>query len=595
MKIFSRGYLAAILTLLTSASTAKTSVATTPSSNTNTGTGIGTPESIISDKLWHELGRGIGNENLSDLAGYSIATSASGYTVAIGSPLHTSLTETNAPKRAGRVRVYRYNSSRDGWTKLGQDITGQEIGDEFGRSVHLNDDGDVLAVGAPNCERRGLKEVGCVNVYELTLMVGPEDEDRDVWFQVGVTITGEASLEHFGMDVHIEEVYDSESDIDSYQLAAGAPGARTDGKTIGKVYFYNFEWDLKRQSLDWTPKGFIVPKEPGTDNQALDAKFTYSDFGSSISMTGDSEMILVGAPRYGDYEEGAAILYKHVQGTLTWLEIASFVVDNPTLSYDYKCGTSVSIDWSGKYLAYGCPGASSQSGSLLQVGKVETYMEMDDPDGSQAWEKKQALYGEEEGDLSGTSIQLSKLNDGHIFLAIGAPKNSPTKNDLVVEDAGHVRVYYGRTGVSYWERAGLDVDGTAADDRYGSSVAISSQGHIVAAGAPDGGYAKIFQLAFTAPPTPGPTMAPHGNGGGGDNLDKDFSRKSASVWFVFFISIFAIGVIFALFLVGKKMRERGSTTGFSNVNTQDDGGLRGTEMVANPGVVSTAGESRDII
>eukprot|EP00551_Chaetoceros_affinis_P005506 CAMPEP_0203669368 /NCGR_PEP_ID=MMETSP0090-20130426/5772_1 /ASSEMBLY_ACC=CAM_ASM_001088 /TAXON_ID=426623 /ORGANISM="Chaetoceros affinis, Strain CCMP159" /LENGTH=203 /DNA_ID=CAMNT_0050534049 /DNA_START=239 /DNA_END=846 /DNA_ORIENTATION=+ len=178
----------------------------------------------ISEKLWHELGRGIGNENLSDLAGYSVATSASGYTVAVGSPYHTSLIKSNPPKRAGRVRVYRYESSRDGWKQLGQDIEGVNVGDEFGTALHLNDDGDVLAVGYPYCSRDGKKECGCVDVYELTLMVGPEDEDRDVWFQVGVTVVGKDSLEHLGTSVHIEEVYDDEEDVDSYALAVGAPG-----------------------------------------------------------------------------------------------------------------------------------------------------------------------------------------------------------------------------------------------------------------------------------------------------------------------------------------------------------------------------------
>ena len=65
-------------------------------------------DSLIPYRLWHQLGRGIGNDNLGDLTGYAVATSASGYTVAVASPLHTSLTESNPPKHAGRVRVYQY-------------------------------------------------------------------------------------------------------------------------------------------------------------------------------------------------------------------------------------------------------------------------------------------------------------------------------------------------------------------------------------------------------------------------------------------------------------------------------------------------------
>ncbi len=179
----------------------------------------------LPSKLWHELGRGIGNEHLSDLAAYSVATSQSGYTVAIGSPLHTSLLEPNADPQTGRVRVYRYNMQRNGWTKIGQDIEGQNANDQFGRSVALSESGSVLAVGAPYCDRLGKKEVGCVKVYELKIVVKTPDnddakiEEEEVWFEIGDTIVGEKNLDHFGMAVQIQDGYDLIQDRNGYTVA----------------------------------------------------------------------------------------------------------------------------------------------------------------------------------------------------------------------------------------------------------------------------------------------------------------------------------------------------------------------------------------
>ena len=103
----------------------------------------------ISEKLWNELGRGIGNEKLNDLAGYTVASSASGSIIAVGSPYHTS----ESLQRAGQVRIYRYNSRQNGWNQIGQDIIGEKIGDELGMSLHLTSKGDAIAIGSPNCLR----------------------------------------------------------------------------------------------------------------------------------------------------------------------------------------------------------------------------------------------------------------------------------------------------------------------------------------------------------------------------------------------------------------------------------------------------------
>ena len=83
------------------------------------------------------------------------------------------------------------------------------------------------------------------------------------------------------------------------------------------------------------------------------------------------------------------------------------------------------------------------------------------------------IDGEAAGDLSGCSVALS--SDGQT-LAVGAPFNDGTDTD-----AGHVRVY--AWDGSAWDQLGADIDGEAAGDDSGYSVALSSDGQTLAVGA----------------------------------------------------------------------------------------------------------------
>src|SRR5690606_20058757 len=86
----------------------------------------------------------------------------------------------------------------------------------------------------------------------------------------------------------------------------------------------------------------------------------------------------------------------------------------------------------------------------------------------------QDIDGEAAGDISGFSVALS--SDGSI-VAIGARFNSG--NGV---NSGHVRIYENVLGI--WTQIGNDIDGEATGDMSGSSVSLSSDGTIVAIGAP---------------------------------------------------------------------------------------------------------------
>jgi hypothetical protein len=83
------------------------------------------------------------------------------------------------------------------------------------------------------------------------------------------------------------------------------------------------------------------------------------------------------------------------------------------------------------------------------------------------------LEGEHAGDqFGGTGIALSA--DGSRIVIGGA------LNDDVATNAGHARVFE-RDGDG-WTQLGVDIDGEAADDRFGSAVAISDDGSRIAVG-----------------------------------------------------------------------------------------------------------------
>ena len=78
-------------------------------------------------------------------------------------------------------------------------------------------------------------------------------------------------------------------------------------------------------------------------------------------------------------------------------------------------------------------------------------------------------------DTAGYSVAINDIGD---VIAIGSPKNRGPSNNA----PGLVRVYY-YNGTS-WIQRGLDIDGEGSNDRAGHSVALNSDGTIVAIGAP---------------------------------------------------------------------------------------------------------------
>ena len=149
-------------------------------------------------------------------------------------------------------------------------------------------------------------------------------------------------------------------------------------------------------------------------------------------------------------------------------------------------GRSVSLSSDGTIVAIGAY-ANGNDGSYLYHGHVRVYVW----NGS-AWVQRGGdIDGEAADDNSGISVSLS--SDGTI-VAIGA-----YGNDGNGSSAGHVRVY--EWNGSAWDKRGDDIDGEAAGDYSGISVSLSSDGTIVAIGAPQNegtsrlaGHVRVYKF-----------------------------------------------------------------------------------------------------
>ena len=214
----------------------------------------------------------------------------------------------------------------------------------------------------------------------------------------------------------------------------------------------------------------------------LDGEAANDQSGYSVAMSADGNRIAIGA-RYNDgsgNNAGHVRVYTLANGT--WTQTGSDI--NGEAAGD-NSGWSVAMSADGNRIAIGAP---YNDGSAPDAGHVRVYSW-----NGTAWTQTGSdINGEAGIDWSGSSVAMS--TDGN-HIAIGA-----NRNDGNGSMAGHVRVY-SWSGTA-WTQTGSDIDGEAAEDQSGYSVAMSADGTRIAIGAilNDGngitaGHVRIYTLA----------------------------------------------------------------------------------------------------
>ena len=206
--------------------------------------------------------------------------------------------------------------------------------------------------------------------------------------------------------------------------------------------------------------------------------------GYSVSLSDDGTIIAIGSYQNNTNgnNSGSVKVYKIISGS--WTQMGQTVGG---VNSDDRFGTSVSISSNGYIFA---AGATLNDGSGSNAGHVRVFEYIEN---TSTWVQLGTdIDGETADDRMGTSVSLS--SNGYIVVA-GA-----IYNDTNGSNSGHVKVFEYNTGTSDWVQLGSSLSGETAGDFMGTSVSLSSNGYIVAAGAiyddtngSNSGHVKVFE------------------------------------------------------------------------------------------------------
>jgi len=110
---------------------------------------------------WNQMGQRIGAEQDGDQFGKSVALSFDGNILAASSPSSNN----DNVEGSGRVKMFEFNGTH--WDSMGQDLNGHFTGEWFGSSVALSSDGKTVAGGSPGHDVGDDQDVGAVRVYQF--------------------------------------------------------------------------------------------------------------------------------------------------------------------------------------------------------------------------------------------------------------------------------------------------------------------------------------------------------------------------------------------------------------------------------------------
>jgi len=375
-------------------------------------------------------------------------------------------------------------------------VDGTAPNGELGYAIAVTKDGSAVAVGAPD---RPVPTVpgatGGVYVYVRTGSTWTSITGDDPLFD-GSNAT--ASGPDYGSAVDIVKVGDV------IHLAVGSPQQRTGGPYSGHMVVGDDDqivgavWLKQYKSGTWTTPG-VVSGNTGGSGDPPDANLNVDDgkravsagFGSSVSLSGNADVVAVGIPRArktlssGGGADCRGVVRVFQGATSATPQIVSSSDSGSPAQQDtmYSSGTddaefgwSVSLSGDAKLIAIGAPKHRLASGP--QVGKLYVFSWNGASGGTTAapaWTEivlGARATGSTAGQLLGWDVAISR--DGSTVVA-GAPGASNNK--------GEVRVFTGSAEASTF--SGIHTfAGTTDAGLAGTSVAVSTDGTYVAYGAP---------------------------------------------------------------------------------------------------------------
>ena len=328
----------------------------------------------LSSGAWVQKGAALQGDADGDGFGKGLAISADGLTIAVGAP------DNNAG--AGQVSVFAWEGNA--WSAKGSVLVGAASNNQFGYAVSLSDDGDTLAVGAPDESL----STGKVYVYRWDGLASPP-----AW-ATPVAIPGEDTFENFGRALALNS--------DGTLVVVGARGNDDGGSDSGETRVFSVG------SVSATQRGIDIPGEAAGD---------YS--GHAVAVSDDGNIIAIGAPD----NDGGGVDSGHVRtwgwNGSSWVQRGSDI-DGDAAGDEF--GYSVDISSDGLTLIAGAPKRTASYGAVRMVTYVNS-----------TWAERLSLVGETAGEEFGASLALS--GDPTTFIG-GAPEA-----DTVATNSGLARVF----------------------------------------------------------------------------------------------------------------------------------------------------------
>jgi len=449
------------------------------------------------------------------LLGHGVALSGDGSTLAVGAPNESSGAkgingDQNDTSVYSAGAVYIFTRVNNAWTQqayIKASNPGQSY--RFGHFVSLSQDGNTLAVSAVfeasaakgingDQKDKSIPQAGAVYVFTRT----GTTPSQQTWSQqayVKASNTGEAGVgnqpakgDQFGFSIALSADGNTLAvgAISEDSAAKGINGDQNDNSQASSGATYVFT----RTGNTWSQQAYI--KASNTDNNDL--------FGYAVGLSADGTTLAVSA-----YDEdssareingvmdknrrGSGAIYVFTRTGTNWAQTAYLKASNAeagdSLGYD------MAISQDGNTIVGGAADEDCFSAGINPPG-CDNDLKLDSSTGAAyvfvrnggTWTQQAFIKSSHPNKEDWFGSRLNLSGDGNT-LAVGAQlENGGSKgingkqDDLSAEDSGALYLFT-RSGTTWTQQAYVKASNAEAYDEFGSSMALSKDGKLIAIGA----------------------------------------------------------------------------------------------------------------
>ena len=395
-----------------------------------------------SDSSWNQLGNTIESSSTGDLSGGSIDINHEGNTIVVGYPKENNV---------GSVKVFQYDSS---WNQVGGNLVGTETDSMYGHAVTIDGSGDIIGVGIPQHLHSGVSSVLPGNsgfLQKFPQGVSTSNYPFAMWpHNTGNTILSSLS------SVNGSDVLKGYFAFDLNDFLSGSNSGSTGGGEGGPGRWFT------------STSGSNILK----NNYWGDVYFT----GNTSTYVGYDEN-----DNTTNYTGSAVIL--SWSGNYT-LKLDTWAIISPDFGIPsgWMLGRDANDNSKYRYLGNGAGGGDKTNQNSPTFG----YHTL-----NSNWEIDQIVW----------VVASSRFPSGDSTIQVRVYE-AFWDGEYVRKDYGKVKMY--KNIDNSWNQLGNDIDCETEAERFGSSLAMTASGDVIAVGAPlsnqnylQKGAVRLYQYSET--------------------------------------------------------------------------------------------------